>query len=117
MQVRRVDETEVGSPDAIFHQCEATWGLYCQPAMPTTQMSGRAQSSNDPVQGVAARIDLVRRRRQRRPEPKRALAAAESDDVLLTPERGEHRVSKLACPKVDRGDEAAPAGVGDDFRP
>ncbi len=35
MQVCRVDETEVGSPGGIIHQSEATWGVYCQPVIPT----------------------------------------------------------------------------------
>jgi hypothetical protein len=35
MQVFRVDETEVGSPGGIIHQSEATWGVYCQPVIPT----------------------------------------------------------------------------------
>ncbi len=47
-----------------------------------------AQASDHPVHGVAAGVDLVYGHRQSRPEPEGPLAAAESDDVLLTPESG-----------------------------
>jgi hypothetical protein len=35
MKIGRVHKTEVGGPERIVHQCEATWGVCRHPVIPT----------------------------------------------------------------------------------
>ena len=43
MQVCCMDETEVGSPEGIIHQSEATRGVYRQPVIPTEEHEDRCE--------------------------------------------------------------------------